>query len=45
MKHVPDESENVFDEKEKEDDIRKYGGGKLHITVDSIEPEGGPTTG
>ena len=45
MRHVPDESDNVFDENIREEDIRKYGGGKLHITVDSIEPEGGPTTG
>ena len=45
MSHVPDEGDNVFDENVREEDIRKYGNGKLLLTVDSIEPEGGPTTG
>lgn len=45
MSSIPDESQNYFDEKLREEDIRKYGNGKLQLTVDSIEPEGGPTKG
>lgn len=43
---MPDISANVWDEGVKNSMNEKYQGGKLLVlTVDSIEPEGGPTSG
>lgn len=45
MASQPDVSQNYFDENIKRQSEEKYGKGKLQLTVDSIEPEGGPTVG
>ena len=45
MATAPDVSQNYFDENVKRVQEEKYGQGKLKLTVASIEPEGGPTTG
>ena len=42
---MPDVADNVFDDTDLKQNEQLYGWGKLQLSVDSIEPEGGPTTG
>jgi hypothetical protein len=42
---MPDSSGNMADEVKRKEVIQKYGHSKFTVSVDSIEPEGGPTTG
>jgi hypothetical protein len=45
LANMPDASSNIYDPVLKKEALAKYGGGKLKVSVDSLEPEGGPTTG
>lgn len=42
---MPDVSNNMVDEVKKKEILQKHGHEKFQVRVDSIEPEGGPTTG
>jgi hypothetical protein len=42
---MPDAAGNSYDPAKTKAALAKYGQGKLKLSVDSIEPEGGPTTG
>jgi len=42
---MPDVADNMADEQKRKEVIAKYGHNKFLVSVDSIEPEGGPTTG
>ncbi len=42
---MPGIEENYVDEDEKKVLMDKYGAGKLRLSIDAIEPEGGPITG
>lgn len=42
---MPDAADNFFDPVIKKNMEALYGEGKLSLTIDSIEPEGGPITG
>ena len=42
---MPDEANNQFDATKKKALIDKFGKTTFFVTIDSIETEGGPTTG
>ena len=45
LTNLPDEANNYWDPAKKKALMEKFGKGAFFVTIDSIEPEGGPTTG